>query len=44
MSEKKTVKITAAGSYELPAPKGKTTVAVNIIDIPGEQVVATFEV
>lgn len=29
------------GRYELPAPKGKTRVAVKIIDILGEEVVAT---
>jgi hypothetical protein len=27
------------GSYELPAPKGKTRVAVKIIDMVGEEVV-----
>lgn len=33
-----------AGRYELPAPKGKTTVAVKIIDMLGEEVVETNEV
>ena len=29
------------GTYELPAPKGKTTVAVKIVDMLGEEVVET---
>lgn len=33
-----------AGRYELPAPKGKTTVAVKIIDMLGEEVVVTARV
>lgn len=32
------------GTYELPAPKGKTTVAVKIIDMLGEEVLVTREV
>lgn len=32
------------GRYELPAPKGKTTVAVKIIDMLGEEVLKTKEV
>jgi hypothetical protein len=28
------------GKYELPAPKGKTTVAVKITDMLGEEVLA----
>jgi hypothetical protein len=31
------------GSYELPAPKGKTKVAVKIIDMLGEEVVEVRE-
>jgi hypothetical protein len=31
------------GKYELPAPKGKTTVAVKIIDMLGEEVLVTRE-
>ena len=31
------------GSYELPAPKGKTTVAVKIVDMLGEEVLVTKE-
>jgi hypothetical protein len=33
-----------AGCYELPAPKGKITVAVKIIDMLGEEVVVTARV
>ena len=33
-----------AGSYEVAAPKGKTTVAVKVIDMLGEEVVETFDV
>ncbi len=33
-----------AGRYELPAPTGKTTVAVKIIDMLGEEVVVTARV
>ena len=40
--ERKTDLVT--GRYELPAPKGKTTVAVKIIDMLGEEVVETKEV
>lgn len=29
------------GTYELPAPKGKTTVAVKIVDMLGEEVLVT---
>lgn len=29
------------GAYDLPAPKGKTTVAVKLIDMLGEEVVMT---
>lgn len=32
------------GRYELPAPKGKTTVAVKIIDMLGEEVLTTADV
>lgn len=32
------------GSYTLPAPKGRTTVAVKIVDMLGEEVLATGEV
>ena len=32
------------GTYELPAPKGSTTVAVKIIDMLGEEVLVTGEV
>ena len=32
------------GRYEMPAPKGKTTVAVKIIDMLGEEVVVTARV
>ena len=32
------------GTYELPAPKGKTTVAVKIIDMLGEEVLVTESV
>jgi hypothetical protein len=37
--EKKTDLV--SGSYELPAPKGTTTVAVKIIDVLGEEVLVT---
>lgn len=40
--EKKTDIVSA--SYALAAPKGKTTVAVKIIDMLGEEVVETFDV
>lgn len=33
-----------AGRYELPAPRGETTVAVKIIDMLGEEVLATATV
>ncbi len=33
-----------SGRYELPAPKGKTVVAVKITDMLGEEVLATREV
>lgn len=33
-----------AGSYELPAPAGKTTVAVKITDMLGEEVLITKKV
>ena len=33
-----------AGRYELTAPKGRTTVAVKIIDMLGEEVVVTSRV
>ncbi len=33
-----------AGRYELPAPKGPTTVAVKITDMLGEEVLVTAEV
>jgi adenine-specific DNA-methyltransferase len=39
MPEKKTDLV--AGKYELPAPKGETTVAVKIIDMLGEEVLVT---
>jgi DNA modification methylase len=39
--EKKTDLV--AGRYELPAPNGKTTVAVKIIDMLGEEVMVTKE-
>jgi len=32
------------GAYELDAPSGKTTVAVKIVDMLGEEVVVTKEV
>jgi len=32
------------GHYELPAPAGKTTVAVKITDMLGEEVMSTFDV
>lgn len=32
------------GTYELPAPRGRTTVAVKIIDMLGEEVVSVFTV
>jgi hypothetical protein len=32
------------GKYELPAPDGRTTVAVKIIDMLGEEVLITKEV
>ncbi len=32
------------GSYSLPAPKAKTTVAVKIVDMLGEEVLVTREV
>ena len=32
------------GKYDLPAPKGKTTVAVKIVDMLGEEVLVTREV
>jgi predicted nucleic acid-binding protein len=32
------------GRYELPAPKGETTVAVKIVDMLGEEVLVTEEV
>jgi len=31
------------GKYELPAPDGKTTIAVKIIDMLGEEVLITKE-
>lgn len=40
--EKKTDLV--AGSYALPAPKGKTTVAVKIIDVLGEEILVTASV
>ncbi|MHB8893633.1 MAG: site-specific DNA-methyltransferase [Candidatus Geothermincolia bacterium] len=40
--EKKTDLV--AGSYDLPAPKGKTTVAVKIIDVLGEEILVTASV
>ena len=33
-----------AGTYELPAPKGKTTVALKIVDMLGEEVLVTAHV
>jgi hypothetical protein len=33
-----------AGSYELPAPEGETTVAVKITDMLGEEVILTQKV
>jgi hypothetical protein len=30
-----------SGTYELPAPQGETTVAVKIVDMLGEEVLAT---
>ena len=33
-----------AGRYELPAPNGKTTVAVKVIDMLGEEVLVTHQV
>lgn len=38
--EKKTDLV--AGAYVLPVPKGKTTVAVKIIDVLGEEVLVTM--
>ena len=32
------------GKYEFPAPKGKTTVAIKIVDMLGEEVLVTKEV
>jgi hypothetical protein len=32
------------GDYELPAPKGKTTVAIKIVDMLGEEVLETAHV
>jgi hypothetical protein len=40
--EKKTHLV--AGRYELPAPTGKTTVAVKIIDMLGEEVLTVREI
>jgi len=40
--EKKTDLV--AGSCDLPAPKGKTTVAVKIIDVLGEEILVTASV
>ena len=40
--EKKTDLV--AGPYELPAPKGTTTVAVKIIDMLGEEVLVTKQI
>ncbi len=39
---KKTALIDA--TYELPAPEGRTTVAVKIIDMLGEEVLVTKEI
>lgn len=33
-----------SGEYELPAPKGKTTIAVKIVDMLGEEVLETARV
>ena len=33
-----------AGTYELPAPKGKTTIALKIVDMLGEEVLVTAHV
>jgi len=33
-----------SGKYEFPAPKDKTTIAVKIIDMPGEEVLVTKQV
>ena len=32
------------GKYELPAPQGKTTVAVKIVDMLGEELLITKEI
>lgn len=32
------------GTYELPAPKGKTTMAVKIVNMLGEEVLVTKQV
>jgi len=42
MPEKKDMVV--EGKYEFPAPKGKTTVAIKIVDMLGEEVLVTKEV